>query len=86
MGLHDRLVKKTLNRAHIAGGGGFDTICTSVYQNRCDRSTTCRMCRLELSNWSSLITNGTVSCFMVIFVYFDSNPMYITVFVKGEGY
>ena len=35
----------------IAGAAGLDTICTAVY-NRCDRSTTCRMCRLEPLCWS----------------------------------
>ena len=26
----------------------FNTICTAVFQNRCDTSTTCRLCRWEL--------------------------------------
>ena len=37
---------KTVNRAPIAGAGGFNTICTAVC-NRCDSSTACRLCRLE---------------------------------------
>ena len=37
---------KTLNLDPIAGGGGrwIYTVCTAVYQNRCDNSTTCRLC------------------------------------------
>ena len=38
--------QKTVNRAPIAGAGGFDTICTAVLVC-CDSSTTCRLCRLE---------------------------------------
>ena len=38
--------KKTVNRSPIAGGGGFDTICTAVCI-RCDSCTACRLCRLE---------------------------------------
>ena len=30
----------------LLGAGGFDTICTVASQNHCDRSTTCRLCRL----------------------------------------
>ena len=46
-GPHGRLAQKTVNRAPIAGAGGFDTICTADFKNCCDRSTTCRRCRLE---------------------------------------
>ena len=42
-------LSKTVNRVHIAGGGVFDTICSAVCHNRCDSSTTCRLCRLEPS-------------------------------------
>ena len=44
-GLH----QKTVNRDSIAGGRSFSkTICTAVCQNRCDRSTNCRLCHMEL--------------------------------------
>ena len=35
-----------VNRGPIAGGGGFDTTFTA-FCIRCDRSTACRICRLE---------------------------------------
>ena len=37
---------KIVNRAPIAGGGGFDTICTTVC-NRRYSATDCRLCRLD---------------------------------------
>ena len=50
-GPHGRLVPphhKTYKSAHpLLGSGGFGTICTAVCQNRCDSSTTCRLCRPE---------------------------------------
>ena len=41
------IAQNTLNRAPIAGGGGLDTLCTSVCHNCCDSFTTRRLCRLE---------------------------------------
>ena len=49
-GPHGQLAKKTVNRPPFLGVGGFDTICTAVY-NRCDSSTACRLCRLEPCPW-----------------------------------
>ena len=46
-GLHDRLAPKMVNRAPLLGAGGIDTICTAIYQNRCDSSTACTLCPLE---------------------------------------
>ena len=43
---------KTVNRAHIAGAGGFDTIFTAVCNSR-GSSTGCRLCGLEIKNPSS---------------------------------
>ena len=37
---------KTVNQAHIRGGGRFDTICTAVC-DCCDSPTACMLCRLE---------------------------------------
>ena len=38
--------KKRYVGSPLLGAGGFDTICTAVY-DRCDSSTSCRLCRLE---------------------------------------
>ena len=53
-GPHGRHAQKTVNRAPIAGAGGFDTICTAVLVC-CDSSTTCRLCRLEPSQEVSMV-------------------------------
>ena len=47
VGPHGRLVPKTINRPPLLGSGDIDTICTAGFRNRCDRSTSCRLCRLE---------------------------------------
>ena len=46
-GLHGQPAQKTVNRVPIDGVGGFDTICIAACQNRCDSSTTCKLCHLE---------------------------------------
>ena len=45
---HGRLVQTTVNRAPIAGGGNVRHNLPAVC-DRCDSSTSCRMCRLEPS-------------------------------------
>ena len=49
-GQHDRHAHKTVNRAPLLGAGRFDTICTPAFVC-CNRSTACRLCRLE-PEWS----------------------------------
>ena len=61
-GPHDWLAKK-VNRAPIAGVGGFDTICTAVC-NRSDSSPACRLCRLEPTRAPNCHRRCSVSTFL----------------------